>query len=202
MLRNGDLTYWEYWLTKEVWHARDAIQLIADYIKFSRGWDRCDECREVNNRVSADIESKMNDDLVKDIFRKRTHEVAKYDEADNWLEGKVILDDSDVYPLKYLEWVHSKGYPMPYEFKVFIGVEEKETVLTPKAEEMVDRMVCQGIGRTLWDLYPDMTIEEMQFHKAIQVYGGGKGYPGEGTLRRWLRAVDRRKVKTGPKKKI
>jgi len=69
-----------------------------------------------------------------------------------------------------------------------------------RLREAIDKEVCQGIAKTLWDGKPDMTIEEMRDHKAIQVYGSGKLYSGDTTLRRWLSEVDQRKVKTGPKK--
>jgi hypothetical protein len=102
----------------------------------------------------------------------------------------------------FIEWIYSKGYQIPYEFKVFIGIEEKEVRMNQKDAERIDKAVCQGIGRTLWDLYPDKTNEELQYHDAIHNFGGGKGYPTDTTIRRWLSAVDPRTIKKGRKKKL
>jgi hypothetical protein len=42
-MNNGEeLTYYEYWLTKESWPFEWAIRLIADYAKFKRSWDISD----------------------------------------------------------------------------------------------------------------------------------------------------------------
>lgn len=66
-----------------------------------------------------------------------------------------------------------------------------------------DSMICQAIARTLWDQYPDMTIEDMKKHKAIQIYGNGRAYLGKNTLRDWLSEVDPRdpETKSGRKKR-
>jgi hypothetical protein len=202
MLEAGELTYWEYWLSKKVWPARLAVQLITDYIKWTRGWFPTDDSPEVNRSIHIAIERQMNDEALKDIFLKRTVSIDGYDEDGEWIEGALNLDASDVVPKKFIEWIYAKGYPVPYELKAFIGVVEKGPALSVKAEERLDRLVCQGIAKALWDIYPKMTIDDMQFHKAIQLYGGGKGYRGEGTLRRWLREVDPREIKTGPKPKV
>ena len=90
---------------------------------------------------------------------------------------------------------------MPHEFKVLIGIEESVETLNEKQQQQRDREVCQGIAKTLWDAYPDMTIEDMLDRNEIQKYGSGKLYSRDTTLRRWLSGVDLRKDKTGPKKK-
>ncbi len=66
-----------------------------------------------------------------------------------------------------------------------------------------DSMICQAIARTLWDVHPYLTIEDMKKHKAIQIYGNGRAYSGKNTLRDWLSPVDPRppETKTGRKKK-
>lgn len=66
-------------------------------------------------------------------------------------------------------------------------------------------MICQAIARTLWDEYPEMTIEEMKKHKAIRIYGNGRAYSGKNTLRDWLSVVDPRASENKPgrrKKKV
>jgi len=80
------------------------------------------------------------------------------------------------------------------------GSDEKPRKLR---DNQVDRLVCQGIAKTLWDINPDMTIEDMVNHKAVQIYGNAKLYTEPETIRKWLREVDPRDPdkKTGPKKK-
>jgi hypothetical protein len=73
--------------------------------------------------------------------------------------------------------------------------------INDKQAQLIDKSICQAVAKTLWDIYPKMTIEEMRDHKAIQLYGGGAQYSIDTTLRRWLREVDPRELKTGPKKK-
>lgn len=59
----------------------------------------------------------------------------------------------------------------------------------------MDRLVCQAIARTLWDIDPQKTIADMCKHSAIQRYGNGRQYKGEHTLRDWLSEVAPPEVK-------
>lgn len=70
-------------------------------------------------------------------------------------------------------------------------------------DDQTDRLVCQGIARTLWEEYKDMTIEEMVKHKAIKNYGNAIQYSDPKTIKGWLSEVDPRdpSKKPGPKKK-
>lgn len=76
--------------------------------------------------------------------------------------------------------------------------EEPTTALEPETKlrsNQLDRSVCQAIARTLWDIYPQMTIADMCKHEVIQRYGNGKLYKGEHTLRDWLSDVAPPEVK-------
>lgn len=53
----------------------------------------------------------------------------------------------------------------------------------------IHRLICQAIAKTLWDIYPEMTITAMTEHKSILEHGSGKYYPGKNTLRDWLSEV-------------
>lgn len=53
----------------------------------------------------------------------------------------------------------------------------------------VHKLTCQAIAKTIWDIYPKMTIAAMTEHKAILEYGGGKHYIGKNTLRDWLSEI-------------
>jgi hypothetical protein len=73
--------------------------------------------------------------------------------------------------------------------------EEAQAVEQTLRPNQIDKLVCQAIGRTLWDEHPRMTIAAMTKHKAIQEYGGGKIYKGKNTLRDWLSEVAPEEVK-------
>ena len=75
---------------------------------------------------------------------------------------------------------------------------ESNEVVTPPRREQIDKQVCQGIARTLWDEHPDLTIQALIKHPAIQKNGNGALYK-EKTLRGWLSEVDPRsaEAKTG-----
>lgn len=59
----------------------------------------------------------------------------------------------------------------------------------------IDKLVCQAIARTLWDISPHMTIADMCKHEAVQHYGNGRLYKAEYTLRAWLSEVAPPEVK-------
>jgi len=202
MSNSEELTYYEYWLTKKYWNARFAILMLFDYMKHKRGWEVSDDYMSVMESFHNKFKAQMFNEDAKHIFGMLATEVERWDEAsDKWIETEVDTDDSQVKPKEFLEWAYKKGYQLPYEFKQFIGIVEVEKRITQRVAERIDKAVCQGIGRTLWDEYPEMTNEDMQYHPAIQIYGGGKGYPADTTLRRWLSKVDPRTVKKGRKKK-
>jgi hypothetical protein len=65
-------------------------------------------------------------------------------------------------------------------------VQPQEQRLRPA---QIDKLVCQAIARTLWGIYPTMTITAMTEHSSILEDGGGKLYKGKNTLRDWLSEV-------------
>lgn len=203
MTEHEELTYYEYWLAKKTWNAVWAIQLIADYMKFTRSWEQGDDYSNFINGIKSKIEALISEEKAWHIFANKAVKPEGHDRfTGEFKEEELCLEHSIVEPKEFIKWVHSKGYQIPYEFKLFIGIEEKEEKITQKTEERMDKAVCQGIARTLWSIYTKMNIEEMLYLKAIQVYGSGSLYSTDTTLRRWLSEVDPRKVKTGPKKKI
>jgi len=202
MTSDRQLTYYDYWLTKEVLQADHAINIISNYFTFGRLFDSCDDYDHVRNSFRNELVHKMAHEDAKKIFSKRTVEATGYGKGGDWVEGKLNTYESDVIPKKYIEWLHDKKYQIPYEFKQFIGLEEDDKALNEKEQQRIDKAICQGIAKTLWGIYPDMTQEEMVYRKEIQRYGNGKLYSADTTLRRWLREVDIREVKTGPKKAL
>lgn len=65
----------------------------------------------------------------------------------------------------------------------------------PLRPSQFDKLVCQAIAKTLWDIYPTMTIAAMTKHQAVLEYGGGKLYKGKNTLRDWFSEVAPEDVK-------
>lgn len=199
MAGGEQLTYYDYWLTKDVWNAEHAINIISNYFAFGRLFDSCENYDQVKDNFRNELKLKMAHDDATPIFSKRSFELAGYVNGD-WVEGKLNMESCDVIPRIFIEWLHDKKYGMPFEFKKFIGVEDVAESTNSKQDQRSDKAVCQGIAKTLWGIYPDMTQEDMLYRKEIQLYGSGKLYSADTTLRRWLREVDPRETKTGPKK--
>lgn len=72
---------------------------------------------------------------------------------------------------------------------VFIESDPKEQKTPRPNSSLFDQSLCQAIAKTLWDIYPNMTIAAMTEHPAIQKYGNGALYKGKNTLRDWLSPV-------------
>lgn len=197
MIQHDELSYYEYWLTKKKWSAHWAIRLVTDYIKLRRSWEAYEDADEVVGSIYNDIKARMNAEDARCVYDGSWVMICD----DEWTPKEIDMGKSNVIPGKFIEWINNKGYKIPYEFKAFIGVEEKVRVINEKLQYEIDKAVCQGIARTLWDEYPEMTIEHMQDHHAIQVYGSGKMCCADTTLRRWLGGADTRTVKRGRKRK-
>jgi hypothetical protein len=60
---------------------------------------------------------------------------------------------------------------------------------------LFDQSLCQAIAKTLWDVFPNMTIEAMTKQASILKYGNGAIYKGKNTLRDWLSPVAPENVK-------
>ncbi|MDD2231124.1 MAG: hypothetical protein PHY48_17190 [Candidatus Cloacimonetes bacterium] len=199
---NVELSYFEYWLTKDTWSCSIAVSFIVNHHMFQRSWEQ----HEVFNDIRASFKSKLvntigSEDAIH-LFRKRSVEPDRDADFDYFISGMLNVDDSDIKPKEFLEWLNSKGYEMPYEFKVFIGIEEKEKQMTEREQNNIAKKVCQGVAKTLWHAKPDMTIMDIREHHAIQNFGDGKLFDSDTTLHRWLSEVDPRKKKTGPKRPV
>jgi hypothetical protein len=201
MDNNSELSYFEYWLSKELWSLTNAIWLLTMYYILQRSWAETDDFESIVNSLRSKILNELITEDARYIFSKRHVRCKGFDSNDIWAEDSIVEEESYVKPKEFISWSYNNGYSIPFEFKVFIEVKDKVELVNEKQQQKIDKPVCQGIARTLWDLYPEMTIEDMQYRKEIQVYGSGKLYSTDTTLRRWLSEVDPRKVKPGPKKK-
>lgn len=110
-------------------------------------------------------------------------------------------------PKELIVWAKEKNFQLPPKLLEYMGISDPTYVSdkTPTVRiSQLHKQLCQAIAKTLWDIQPDMTIEEMKTHSAIQEYGGGKNYTGKNTLRDWLSEVDPRpaeRKRGAPKKK-
>lgn len=66
-------------------------------------------------------------------------------------------------------------------------------------DDEVNKQLCQGIARALWDIDPQIHPAHMAKHQAIQKYGNGALYRDEETVRGWINEVDplKKERKTG-----
>lgn len=113
----------------------------------------------------------------------------------DFLESIYIEDEH------FVAWCKKKNIPLP-KFWFPYGYhdpleDDKNSIKTEESlrSNQVDRLVCQAIGKTLWDIHPTMTIADMCNHKGIQIYGNGKQYKGAHTLRDWLSEIAPEEVK-------
>lgn len=91
-------------------------------------------------------------------------------------------------------WSHLNGYPSFPESEPY---DSEPPQLQPQSlrPSQVDKQICQAIAKTLWEIYPTMTIAAMTEHRAILIHGNGKLYQGKNTLRDWLSEVAPEDVK-------
>lgn len=108
----------------------------------------------------------------------------------------VLLDGQSLYkPSQLIEWAQEKNFRLPPKLLEYMGLSdqpESSNKSPTRRTSQIHKQLCQAVARTLWDIYPKMTIEEMKTHHAIQEYAQGKIYGGKDTLRGWLREVDPR----------
>lgn len=206
-----ELTYYKFWLTRDVWNAGEAINLLADYYKLNRAWQPYEDVYNILTEYRTKIANMLND-ADKSLFSKCSRELLGYGEivpVNNECDscepvefnlGKLIIEDCDVYFKVFLSWAFDNKLLLPSEFKEFIGIYDLDEITNQKVQEKNDKQTCQAVGKTIWSFSPNMTIEEMIDHKAIQIYASGRLYGRDTTLRRWLSEVDPRENKTGKKK--
>lgn len=96
MTSDRQLTYYDYWLTKEVLQADHAINIISNYFTFGRLFDSCDDYDHVRNSFRNELVHKMAHEDAKKIFAKRTVEATGYGKGGDWVEGKLNTYESDV----------------------------------------------------------------------------------------------------------
>lgn len=119
-----------------------------------------------------------------------------------------FLSNEKLYkPKELIDWAKEKDFQLPPKLLEYMGLGEEsdnDNKRPASRASQLHKQLCQAIAKTLWDIQPDMTIEEMKNHPAIQEHGQGKSYTGKNTLRDWLSEVDPRpaeRKRGAPKKK-
>ena len=117
--------------------------------------------------------------------------------------GKDLLDSLFVMRSEVLKWCADEFLTPP-------GIWAADMVLTsggdvPKLvsgrhrDDEINKQICQGIARALWEIDPQIHPAHMAKHRAILKYGNGGIYKDEDTVRGWINDVDplKKERKTG-----
>jgi len=105
--------------------------------------------------------------------------------------SKLYVERSEV-----LAWCATEHF-VPPSFWSSNGSKEAENKRPPLEnrlrDEVFDRLACQAIARTYWDIDPNIHPAHMANAKAIKVYGNGRLYKDDNTVKSWIVEVDPRK---------
>lgn len=182
--------------------AKDAIKSIIRAIHYDENMSilsnrGIENHGATNQKTGKKYDSDIIHDLLSDCYEKE-----KFDKE--FLDAVYIEDEH------FAKWCINKNIPLPsfwfpngwkaHDYKEEIIMDENsksESISdnTKLKESQIDKLVCQAIARTIWDIEPDMTIASMCKHQAIQIYGNGKQYTGLHTLRNWLSEVAPENIK-------
>ncbi|TSK08812.1 MAG: hypothetical protein FPO08_05795 [Geobacter sp.] len=183
------LSYCDYWLSKSVWRLDEAIGILVRHHVFNRKWMESDDIDTVASNHHRYIYSLINNHLPGNMVAT---EIPDFDGVQTIYDKRTTIT-----PYNFISWCYLMKLDLPRELLEYIG-ELKKVRLT---WDFVTKMMCQAVAKTVWDMNPDKTIENMIEHSAIQKHAAGKVTP-HSTLRKWLSEVDRRpsEVKPGPNK--
>lgn len=99
-----------------------------------------------------------------------------------------------------MDWAQARGYPLPSfwfsedEIKVFQEEAVSKTIAKHRSSA-IDKIACQAVAKTLWDIDPKINISQMTKHPSVLNHAGGKNYVGEYTLRNWISEVAPKSLK-------
>lgn len=215
------MDYFEYLKNKENISFYEALEVLVPLFVKVHKWNVGDDVNKVRDAKYKLLKSLFEQIVDKkyvegEIFRDYVYddfgniinnacaEGMDYPEKVTYL-GESTMKSSKLY--SYIEgYLQHFGYEVPYEIKLLIGdnvLQGQSVVMDTKYDPKTDKLVCQGIARALWDIYPNMTLKEMTNQRAIQIYGNGSQYKDPKTLPGWLSEVDPRPEdqRRGPKKK-
>lgn len=198
------IKYYKRWLNLDLWKKDEAVLLInsvdTKYYDFMDNTTQHEYSEDTTDEICYfDIA------LSPHLYPQR---LKKCEEC--WIllnrsisSGSLKTIDDMLSPNDVINWSIEKQIEAPQILLELIwrDSEKKETISRPN---QLHKNICQAVAKTLWDIHPDMTIEEMKTQNAILEHGFGKHYTGKDTIPGWLREVDPRpsENKRGPKKKI
>jgi hypothetical protein len=116
---------------------------------------------------------------------------------------QTILDSLFVTRSEVLRWCEEDFLTPPAIWapgaKTTGGAEVQKVAVGRHREEAIDKLLCQAIARTLWDIDPQIPPAHMIKHKAILKYGNAGLYEDDDTIRGWIVEFDpqRRERKPG-----
>lgn len=80
-------------------------------------------------------------------------------------------------------------YPENWKGETKKGIDDNEDKkLRPN---QIDKQLCQAVASTLWNEHPDLNIQQVINHPALQRFANGAQYK-ERTLREWVKTLDPR----------
>jgi hypothetical protein len=189
----GKLTYFEYWLTKDIWTLEQGVFLLQNYYCHTRRWSESDD----HGTVRKAYFDKISDCIDKTI--KPESLVSSAIDRTRGPEIRYSLEYSKMDRVNFIRWAFDSGFEMPEEFLYEIGeIEEVKPV-----NSNYNEFAAQAVAKLLWDIDPNMQTKEIAEHVAVTDYCKAGSFTEE-TRRRWISKVDPRRPekKTGPKKKI
>lgn len=197
-MNNEDLSYFEYWLTKDRWQLCTAIRLMVQYYKYNKTWKLYEDEDVAVSKYHDDMLNKLTSARGTNVFKNYLYETKIQSKEGVEYINKLNIYETIIDPKEFILWLLINNYKVPYEFESYVGGYDPEPILNQRQQDTIDKESCKRIAQTLWDIYPDMTIEDIVNHRAILVYGSGKLH--ENMLRRWVSQVDPREKKRGRKK--
>jgi len=183
--------YSSYWGKLAEWSIMEAVLLLCDL-----------DPRWVNSKDAYIKKNKETLEIYEMLIRE--NKADRLYKLDPQYEDDVFMNASPLQysPITYIRFAKEKKVPVPPELEKAV---ERFTSKLPKSERQaniqpekktrkssIHKAQCQAVAKTLWDMHPDMTIEQMKKQKPIQEYAGGKFYAGKNTVRGWLSEVDPR----------
>lgn len=105
---------------------------------------------------------------------------------------KKLLSSLYVMRGQVIRWCEKERYPLPtfwIEERPPAEPATKPTINNRRKDETIDRLTCQAIARTYWDIDPQIHPAHLAKAKAILLYGNGKHY-AEDTIKGWIAEID------------
>lgn len=107
---------------------------------------------------------------------------------------KDFLDSLFVMRSEVLKWCTEEFLSPPgiwaADTPLLIGAVPPKPVSGRHRDDEINKQLCQGIARALWDIDPQIHPAHMAKHQAILRYGNGALYKDEDTVRGWINEVD------------